>query len=115
VPPETLHLPRRNGAGTQLGRAERALCAACALHREDERSAQIVAWPAFCHSPATPLTSESIMKRDLKSRNKALRISGETLRTLGASQLVDVAGGTSNNGCTNGSTSFAPSICHFCL
>ncbi len=54
------------------------------------------------------------MKRDLKSRNKTLHLSGETLRTLGETQLVDVVGGSSNNGCTNGSTSLAPTVCRMC-
>ena len=116
VPPESgiwfVINPRSHTAWPRGARPAHGICVA---GREDERSAWIVAWSALSTSCATPLTSENIMKRDLKSRNKALRMSGETIRTLGSSQLVDVAGGTSNNGCTNGSTSFAPSICHFCL
>lgn len=55
------------------------------------------------------------MKRDLKSQKKALHLSGETLRTLGETQLADVVGGSSNNGCTNGTTSFAATVCRMCL
>ena len=40
------------------------------------------------------------MKKVQKSQKTSLRVSSETLRALSSSDIAEVVGGSSNNGCT---------------
>lgn len=52
------------------------------------------------------------MKKDKKFQKTPLRISIETIRALSSSQLTEVNGGSSNNGCTIGTG--GATLCRAC-